>query len=94
MPLVLLAGVLAAGGIDTGGALALLGPVGAVLVLVIVWRSWQLRVALRSIQQWLLLKAVFTDAKLSAWRLHPAQLQLTEPGRSHRSLRPFPTRTD
>ena len=50
MPLVLLAGVLAAGGIDTGGALALLGPVGAVLVLV-VWRSWQLRVALRSIQQ-------------------------------------------
>jgi hypothetical protein len=44
LPLVLLAGVLAAGGIDTGGVWALLGLAGAVLVLVIVWRSWQLRV--------------------------------------------------
>ena len=44
VPLVLLAGVLAVGGIETDGALGLLGSVGAVLVLVIVWRSWQLRV--------------------------------------------------
>ena len=44
VPLVLLAGVLAVGGIDTGGVWGPLGAVGAVFVLVIAWRSWQLRV--------------------------------------------------
>jgi len=44
VPLVFFAGVLAVGGIDTGGVWALLGLAGAVLVLLIIWRSWQLRV--------------------------------------------------
>jgi Bacterial PH domain len=41
---VLLAGVLAAGGVDTGGVWAPLALAGAVLVLVILWRFWKLRV--------------------------------------------------